>query len=168
MFFYSLALLVALSAISQADVIAEVRAAVRTNDFKLATGVLAQYRDRHGIDPEYLEALSWMARGELEAGNLERALDYGAKTEQQILLLLEKMKLDEQTHLAIALGAALEVQAQALAQQGKTDRAVQLLQNAIKRFGNTSIHSRLQKNLNLLTLIGRPAPPLSITEYLGD
>jgi thiol-disulfide isomerase/thioredoxin len=168
MFFHALVLLVALSANLQADIIAEVRAAVRANDSKLAASVLVQYRDRHGVDPEYLEALSWMARGELATGELERALDYGVKTEKQILPLLEKRKLDEQAHLAIALGAALEVQAQALARQGKTDQAVQLLRNALRRFGNTSIHSRLQKSLNLLTLAGRPAPPLSITEYLGE
>src|SRR6476620_9287146 len=168
MFFRILVILVAFSAISQAEVVAEVRAAISANDFKLAASVLARYREHHEIDPKYLEALSWMARGELAAGDMESAFHYGVETERQILPLLAKMKLDEQAPLAIALGAGLEVQAQALARQGKTDQAVQLLQNALKRFGNTSIHSRLQKNLNLLTLVGRRAPPLAITEYLGD
>ena len=168
MFFRILVILVAFSAISQAEVIAEVRAAISANDFKLAAGVLTQYRDHHGIDPKYLEALSWMARGELAAGDMESAFHHGVETERQILRLLAKMKLDEQAPLAIALGAAFEVQAQALARQSKTDQAVQLLQNALKRFGNTSIRSRLQKNLNLLTLVGRPAPTLVVTEYLGD
>jgi thiol-disulfide isomerase/thioredoxin len=37
----------------------------------------------------------------------------------------------------------------------------------LQAYGATSIRARLQKNLNLLTLIGKPAPPLAIGEYLG-
>jgi thiol-disulfide isomerase/thioredoxin len=34
-------------------------------------------------------------------------------------------------------------------------------------YRNTSIQTRLRKNLNLLGLAGHPAPPLKIAEYLG-
>jgi cytochrome c biogenesis protein CcmG/thiol:disulfide interchange protein DsbE len=37
----------------------------------------------------------------------------------------------------------------------------------LARYGNTSIRARLQKNLNQLTLVGQPAPPLQVTQYLG-
>jgi thiol-disulfide isomerase/thioredoxin len=44
---------------------------------------------------------------------------------------------------------------------------VSLLRAALARYGNTSIRPRLQKNLNLLALVGQPAPPLQETQYLG-
>jgi thiol-disulfide isomerase/thioredoxin len=37
----------------------------------------------------------------------------------------------------------------------------------LARYGNTSIRARLQKNLNLLALVGQPAPPLQANQYLG-
>jgi thiol-disulfide isomerase/thioredoxin len=51
--------------------------------------------------------------------------------------------------------------------QGKHAQAVNLLRSAVARYGNTSIRPRLQKNLNLLALVGQPAPPLQLTQYLG-
>jgi thiol-disulfide isomerase/thioredoxin len=44
---------------------------------------------------------------------------------------------------------------------------VALLQRSLATYGNTSIRARLQKNLNLLSLAGHPAPPLNIAEYIG-
>ena len=42
-----------------------------------------------------------------------------------------------------------------------------MLRSALARYTNTSIAARLQKNLNLLALVGKPAPPLQETQYLG-
>jgi thiol-disulfide isomerase/thioredoxin len=75
--------------------------------------------------------------------------------------------LDSEAHLSIALGAAYEVLAQALAEKGEHAQAVTLLRSALARYGNTSIAARLQKNLNLLALVGKPAPPLQEAQYLG-
>jgi thiol-disulfide isomerase/thioredoxin len=65
------------------------------------------------------------------------------------------------------VGAAYEVLAQSLEEKGKHAQAVRLLRSALVRYGNTSIRARLQKNLNLLALVGQPAPPLQGTQYLG-
>jgi len=78
-----------------------------------------------------------------------------------------KRKLDAEPHLPIALGAAYEVLAQSLAEKGQHAQAISLLHSALARYGNTSIRARLQKNLNLLALVGQPAPPLQVTQYLG-
>jgi thiol-disulfide isomerase/thioredoxin len=69
--------------------------------------------------------------------------------------------------LPIALGAAYEVLAQELDAKGQRAQAISLLRSALARYGNTSIRPRLQKNFNLLALIGKPAPPLEGTQYLG-
>jgi len=65
------------------------------------------------------------------------------------------------------LGAAFEVQSQALVARGQRTQAVALLQTALEEYGKTSIRARLQKNLNLLSLQGKPAPPLKADESLG-
>ena len=143
------------------------RGAIARNEFNSANGMLAGYRAQHGIDPEYLEALSWMGRGELAAGDLKQAYSFGEQTQKLTAQTLKNGKLDQNPHMAIAMGAAFEVQAQALSQQNQTEKAVLLLRNALQTYGNTSIRARLQKNLNLLTLIGKPAPPLVTREYLG-
>ena len=80
---------------------------------------------------------------------------------------LAKRTLDAQPHLPIALGAAYEVLAQGMAAKGQQEAAVRLLRAALTRYGTTSIAPRLQKNLNLLALVGRPAPAIEETQFLG-
>jgi len=96
-----------------------------------------------------------------------QANNYARETRTLSEQLLLKQKLDSEPHLPIALGAAYEVQAQALAETGKRTQAVALLRAALAKYGNTSIRARLQKNLNLISLVGQPAPALQATEYLG-
>jgi len=160
-------MLLALSFPAAASVITDVRGAIADNDFKTASNMLASYRAQHGVDPEYLEALSWMGRGELAAGDFSQAYKFGQETQKQTIQFLKGAKVDSQPHAAIALGAAFEVQAQSLAKQNQPEKAVLLLRDALKTYGGTSIKARLQKNLNLLTLLGKPAPALVEREYLG-
>ena len=68
---------------------------------------------------------------------------------------LKQRSLDAEPHLPIALGAALEVQSQVLAARGQRTQAMAVLQAALRTYGNTSIHDRLQKNLNLLSFQGK-------------
>ena len=74
--------------------------------------------------------------------------------------MLKKRPLDREPHLPLALGAAIEIQAQTLAAQGRRSEAVTFLQEQANAFGTTSILPRIRKNLLLLTLEGKPAPPL--------
>jgi thiol-disulfide isomerase/thioredoxin len=67
----------------------------------------------------------------------------------------------------MALGAALEVQAQILVLRGERNQAAALLRQGLVTYGNTSIRARLQKNLNLIGLNGRAAPALNIEKYIG-
>ena len=69
--------------------------------------------------------------------------------------------------LPIALGAAIEVQALALAGQGKRSEAIMTLQREIEQYKGTSIIMRLNKNMNLLSLEGQPAFPIESQEWLG-
>jgi thiol-disulfide isomerase/thioredoxin len=156
-----------LPASAWAGVVDDVRLALARNNFSAAESVLNSYRSQQGVNPEYLEAYSWMARVALDQGQYDQASAYAKQTKSFVLEQLKQRSLDSDPHLPIALGAALEVQSQALAARGQRTQAVALLQSALRTYGNTSIHDRLQKNLNLLSLQGRPAPPLKSDEFLG-
>jgi cytochrome c biogenesis protein CcmG/thiol:disulfide interchange protein DsbE len=108
-----------------------------------------------------------MARGAASTKQWDQATAYASETRRLCEQQLTKRKLDADTHLPIALGAAYEVLAQEMAEKGQHAQAVSLLRAALARYGNTSIRARLQKNLNLLALVGQPAPPLQVTQYLG-
>ncbi|HEY6301981.1 MAG TPA: redoxin domain-containing protein [Terriglobales bacterium] len=153
---------------AQSDLIGDVRAQLAQNSFSAAESELSSYKVQHGVTSEYLEALSWMARAAAATNQWDQATAFATETRSLSEQQLSKRKLDAEPHLPIALGAAYEVLAQALAEKGQHAQAISLLRAALARYGNTSIRARLQKNLNLLALVGRPAPPLQVTQYLGS
>ena len=154
---------------AQTDLVGDVRNSLAQSSFSAAESELGVYKAQHGVTPEYLEALSWMARGAASAKRWDQAAAYAAETRQlsERQLATAKRQLDAEPHLPIALGAAYEVLAQQLEATGKRAQAVSLLRMALARYGNTSIRPRLQKNLNLIVLVGKPAPPLQAAQYLG-
>jgi len=156
------------SSLSFAGIVQEVQSAVYGGNLELAETELQDYRAHHAADPEYLEALSWMARAQLMAKQLGAAETYATQTENMALQLLQKRSLDAEPHLPLALGAALEVKAQVLAARGQQAQAIALLRKSIATYSATSIKPRLQKNLNLLTLTGTAAPALRETDFLGS
>jgi len=150
-----------------ADIIDDVRTALAENAFTNAESQLSRYKAQHGVDPEYLEALSWMGRAALANQQYDKALGYAKETRTLATAQLKSRKLDAEERLPIALGAAYEVEAQAMAAQGQKTQAVALLRGAIHTYGDTSIRPRLQKNLNILTFVGQQAPALQSAESLG-
>ncbi|MGZ4731684.1 MAG: TlpA family protein disulfide reductase [Terriglobales bacterium] len=162
-----LAVLLVLSTASFAGISDDVRQALARNNFSAAETELQNSRARQGVTPDYVEALSWMARASLLANQLDRAQTYARQTESLSRRLLANRPLDAEPHLPTALGAALEVQAQVLTTRGEPAQAVALLRHSLVAYRNTSIQSRLQKNLNILGLVGQPAPALTVTSYLG-
>jgi thiol-disulfide isomerase/thioredoxin len=151
----------------QGDLVGDVRNRLAGNDFTGAEAELRNYRGARGVTPEYLEALSWMAREAAAMKQWTQATGYASETRKLCEQQLTKRKLDAEPHLPLALGAAYEVLAQGMAEQGHHAQAIGLLRAALVRYGSTSIAPRLQKNLNLLSLAGRPAPPLQAAQYLG-
>jgi thiol-disulfide isomerase/thioredoxin len=163
-----LALIFVLVTASWAGVVDEVRIALSQNNFSAADSYLASYRAQAGVTPEYVEAYSWMARAALDAGQYDQAAAYAKQTQDLAVVQLKQHPLDSEPHLPVALGAALEVRAQVLAARGERAQAATLLRTALRSYGNTSIRARLQKNLNLLSFEGRPAPALHEDQFLGS
>ena len=162
-----LAILLFLSTVSFAGITDDVREALARSNAAAASAELQAYRSQQGVTPDYLEALSWMARASLASHQPDQADTYAKQTERLSRQMLAKRPLDAEPHLPIALGAALEVQAQVLAARGETAKAVALFRRSVETYRTTSIRARLQKNLNVLGLAGQPAPPLKIASYLG-
>jgi thiol-disulfide isomerase/thioredoxin len=149
-------------------IIADVRAAIAQQDFAKGDALLAAYRAAHGVTPEMLAALSWMGRGTLAARNFDRAEAYANDTYKLAETLLATRPIDQEQHLPIAVGAAIEVLAQVDAERGARTEAITFLQRELAKHSGTSIEKRIQKNLNLLSLEGTVAPAIDVADYLGS
>ncbi len=156
-----------LAAAAWAGVINDVRTAIAQNNFALADSLIQQYRSARGVTPEMIEALSWLGRGALAAKELDKAEAYAKETERLSLEELKKRPLDAERNLPIALGAAIEVEAQVMSERGQRSDAVAYLHKELTAYRTTSIRTRIQKNINLLSLEGKAAPPLDEREFLG-
>ena len=159
---------IALSTVTaSAGIVENVRYLLAQNNFSAAEAQLDSYRSQRGVDAEYLDAYSWLGRVALDTGQYDQAAAYAKQTKTLALEELKKRPLDAEPHLPLALGAALEIQSQVLAARGQKMQAIALLRSALLTYGNTSIHDRIQKNLNLLSFQGKIAPPLKSDQFLG-
>jgi thiol-disulfide isomerase/thioredoxin len=156
------------AAAQQVTIVPYVQAAATAGDFPAALKALNQYRAAAGVTPEYIQALSWIGRGQLARHNTAVAEENAAEVRKLCLAQLAHRKLDSERFLPIALGAAIEVEAQALAMQNRRDEAVLFLNGELAKWQGTSIRDRIQKNLNLLTLEGKPAPMLDVSQGIGS
>jgi len=158
---------VALQIVAPPTLTASVQALIAKNDFAQADGLVRNYQKAKGTTPDVLEALSWLGRGTLAQRNYQQAEAYATETYRLCLNALKSRKVDAEEHLPNALGASIEVEAQAMAALGKRAEAVAYLRNELVNWRETSITTRIQKNINELILVGSTPPPLEIKEWLG-
>jgi thiol-disulfide isomerase/thioredoxin len=144
-----------------------VRDAIAENDFRKAEQLVRREMRAIGRTPLAIEAFSWLGRGAVARKQYDVAMTYAARAYEMVEQQLKTRQLDAESHLPIALGAAIEVQALALAGQGRRSEALMTLQREIERFKGTSIVMRLNKNVNLLSLEGQPALAWVSPEWLG-
>jgi thiol-disulfide isomerase/thioredoxin len=143
-----------------------VRAACDARNFALAEQEIQTYRSTAGVTAEMLEALSWLARATLEAGQYDRADGYAVETRKLSIEVLRRGG-PAPASLGTALGAAIEVHAEVLAARGERPQAVAYLQTELTAWHDTPLAPRIQKNINLLTMEGKPAPALDAGRWLG-
>jgi thiol-disulfide isomerase/thioredoxin len=151
-----------------ASLVNDVRGLIGRHDFAGAERVARAYQAQTGATSEFAAALSWLARGALDAKRFDQAETYAAETRKLALELLRTRKLDGDRWLPTALGASIEVHAQALAARGERPEAIAFLREQLDVFGATSLDERIRKDMNLLTLEGTPAPPLEENDWLGS
>jgi thiol-disulfide isomerase/thioredoxin len=147
--------------------VSEVRAAIAAHDQARAESLVAERRSAQGDTPETIEAMSWLARAAQADGQLDRADRLAGETQRLAVAALGKRRVDEDPHLAVAIGAAIEVQGLVGVARGQRSEAIAFMQRELSTYRGTVIHKRIQKNLNLLTLEGHPAPALDLSESIG-
>ena len=149
-------------------VIAETRAAIAEGDFAKGEKIVLASLAAEGTTPEAIEALSWLGRGALAAKKYDEAQGYASRTYAMVEEQLMTRKLDDETHLPLALGASIEVQALVMAADNNRSEAVLFLKSELEKYKDTSIVMRTQKNINLLSLEGQPAFAVTSSEWLGQ
>jgi thiol-disulfide isomerase/thioredoxin len=139
---------------------------VRMVRFKLSAGDLASgeaavenYRRATGVDPEYLDAVGWLARGAQMLGRPEVAAGYVAELRREIPA--------EKSDLVVPLGAAIEVEGKLRAAREGRGSALRFLEGEFARATDVALRSRIRKNINLLSLEGQPAPEITYADSVG-
>lgn len=161
------AILLLTAAWGHAQLVPEVRKLAQAGSLDQAMARVVAAKGSGDWTPELLVAHSWVGRGAQAARNWERALTLAEETRTLALAMLVGRQLDAESNLPLALGASIEVTGHALAGSGRRSEGVSFLQEELKRWYETSIRTRIQKNLHLLSLIGKPAPRLETERFLG-
>lgn len=117
--------------------------------------------------PGWLLAASWLGRGAGFAGRWDVAERYASEARDGSEALLDQRDLDADTDLPLALGAGIEVLGRVRDARGDRPGAVEFLTAQRERYRGTSIETRIQKNVLLLDLEGRPFPALDVEHHLG-
>lgn len=151
-----------------ADTAADVRALLANGDFGRAEALVRDDIARRGPAPDALEAMSWIARAYLMTNNLPAADKYAMETYRLCASARPRTDVNAEHSWELAMGAALEVRSEVLSASGKKAQAVALLRRELARYHDTELGTRIQKNLNTIELVGRPAPPLATADYLGS
>lgn len=152
---------------SSASVVSTVRAAIDAGQYSQAEAIAQQFRQTYGATPEAIEAISWLGRGALVKRDYDRATKYAQETRKLVEDQLKTRKLDADKSLPLALGASIEVESQVMMARGERSQAIGFLNTELKAWYGTSIRARIQKNIHLLSLEGRPAPQVLWTISLG-
>jgi thiol-disulfide isomerase/thioredoxin len=145
----------------------DVRGLIARHDLAAAEQAVRAAQMRGGNASEVAASISWLARGAFDARQLDRADQYASETRKLSLDLLRTRTLDADPWLPTALGASIEVHAQVLAARGERAEAVAFLRQESAAYGKTPIGERIRKNLNLLSLEGKPAPAIEFADWVG-
>jgi thiol-disulfide isomerase/thioredoxin len=134
-----------------------------------AQTLLQQQRGHHDqASPEWLVAASWLGRGASFAQRWDVAEQYAREAYDGSSALLNDREVDLERQLPTALGAGIEVLGRVQDARGDRSGAVEFLRAQHETYKGTSIETRLQKNILLLSLEGQPFPTIDVEHYLGE
>jgi len=153
--------------LAYASLVDDVRTSAAHRDFAAAERAVRAYQAQNGATPELATALSWLARGELDAGRYAEADAHAGEALSVANHLPGAHDPNRDQRIATAIGAAFEVHANVLAARGERPQALAFLRGELSLYGKTGLAERIQKNINLLGLIGTLTPPLDETNWLG-
>ncbi|MCU1350117.1 MAG: Redoxin domain protein, partial [Acidobacteria bacterium] len=141
------------------DLVRIVRYKLSAGDLPSGIAAVEDYRKATGVDAEYLDAVGWLARGSEMLRRPEQAREYVAELRREIK--------GETLELVVPLGAAIEVEAKLLATQNGRGAAIRFLQDELAHATAPALRSRINKNINVLSLEGQPQLPLGKVDFIG-
>jgi thiol-disulfide isomerase/thioredoxin len=144
-----------------------VRAAIASRGVAQGEKALNEYRVARGVTPEIIEALSWLARGALEARQFDNANRYAGDAYDLAVAAIKGGLPGDDSHLFTALGAAIETRTSVMVEQGARSEAVGFLRTELATDRDAPIHAQLQAIVDRVSLEGRPAPRLETRLRVG-
>ncbi|MGH9836503.1 MAG: TlpA family protein disulfide reductase [Blastocatellia bacterium] len=151
--------LIALTANAAGELVRLVRLKLSAGDLASAVSAVEDYKEKNGVDAEYLDAVGWLARGAEMLRRPDAAAAYVAELRREIR--------EEKPDLVIPLGAAIEVEGKLRAAREGRGSALRFLEEEFARAKDVALRSRIRKNINLLSLEGQPAPDFNKTDFIG-
>lgn len=151
--------LIALTADAAGELVRLVRLKLSAGDLASAVSAVEDYKEKHGVDAEYLDAVGWLARGAEMLKQPDAAAAYVAELRREIR--------EEKPDLTLPLGAAIEVEGKLRAAREGRGSALRFLEEEFSRAKDVALRSRIRKNINLLSLEGQPAPDFNKTDFIG-
>lgn len=139
---------------------------IAAGDLTSADAIADEFCRANPGTTECAYAVSWLARGAEVLKKFSEAELYADRSTALNNELLKKTRVEDDDYLALAVGANIEVRARLLVDRGTKEQAVAFLKSEIPRWHEFTVQARLQKDLNLLTLVGMPAP-VTYPEMLG-
>ena len=157
------------SPIEISELVGQMRDLAWAEEVEAAQALIEQQRPHHDSpSPAWLVAASWLGRGASFAERWDVAERYAREAYDGSLALLDERELDAERQLPTALGAGVEVLGRVQNARGDRAGAVEFLDAQRERYRDSSIETRIQKNLLLLSLEGQPFPVLDVEHHLGE
>ena len=153
-----------------ARLISGIRNKLSAADLRSAESMAETWKNTQSDDGSYLLGLSWVARGAYLLGEFDRAEEYVAEVRRRCDARMARgVRPDQDDSLEIALGAAIEVEAQLLARERGKGDAVRFLQGELDRHAGlpVALRSRIRKRMNLIDLEGKKAPEWVAETHAG-
>ena len=148
-------LLLVSTELSAADLVRLVRFKLSAGDLASGEAAAEDYRRTTGVDPEYLDAVGWLARGAQILGQREKAAGYAAEVRKAIPV--------EDPALLVPFGAAIEVEGRLRLGADGRGAALRYWEAELAGAKDPSLRSRIRKNMNLVSLEGERAPEIGGT-----
>lgn len=143
------------------DPSAAIRGKLAAGDLPSAEAILEDYKRDAGETPAYWKGAGWLARGAFQQRDFVEARRWSNLALAGAEKALGNRRMDQEPDLELAIGAALEVEGQTLAAQGKRKDAEGFFKSHLELYRGTPVEKRLRKNWNALALTGQPAPPIA-------
>ncbi len=142
------------------ELVQRVRSKLSAGDLASGIAYVEDYKKKTGVDAEYLDAVGWLARGAEMLNQPDAAAQYVAELRREIR--------EEKKEWLAPLGAAIEVEGKLKVRREGRSAALRFLNDELARAKNIGLRSRINKNINQLSLEGQSAPPLNTTDFIGQ